>query len=875
MFSLSTEEEKKLRKTILPEGKNSAKIAFVGLFPSNVELAKGRPMMGPGGRVFNQCLAAADISRSTVQITNVLDFMPDNLATYFKQPKNKPAYITEEATPHIERLIRELTASQANVIVPLGEFPLQALTDKKNIGKMRGSVLPSSTLFGRKILPSLQPATVVYGNFMARYHITRDFETAKKQSLFPEIKLRPRNYIINPTSEQSLDYITDLHRKKISVSFDIEVVGNEVDCISFAPSPDEAISIPIAHYSLSNQVILWRAIAALLYDPNVIKIGQNLIFDTQFLLAHNGIRTRGEIWDTMIGHHILYPDFPKGLDFLVSYHCNGEPYYKDEGKTWRLKDFGYDWEQLWLYNAKDSALTYEVWSEIKDEILLPEWRVAYDRATALFDPLNFAMLKGVKSDEEYREQIKAKVERSIDETQAKLDKIVGSPLNVKSSPQCQAYFYGTLGNKAFTKYNKETKKSAQTTDAKAMAKLAVGTKDRPPIYEAELVLNIRSNRDRVSRNLNMKLGRDNRFRCVFNPRGTKTGRLSSSKDIDGVGGNLQNLPLYFRGFLIADEGKIIITIDKKQAEWVVSAFASGDENMIKIVQSGIDAHATSGSLICSLPIEYVFLEDSYTSKSRDSDEIEEARKLLDKEHPDWKRETLLEKYSGSWLPRRFSIRQLGKHSNHGWNYDMSSNRFMEEYETSFEEADLARKRYRYIAYPGIPAWHRKIQSILLGKLVDEGFEPRVLINPYGRRRVFYDELNDDTFREAYNFIPQSTVADNINDGITKTYFDEAEELRDYEFLIQCHDESVGQFPIANLRLLAACIFRQCKNLEHELEIEGRKFDILNEVTIGFNWRDTVKIKDISSAFAIERQLDQAIRDAREKQEKAKIETLAA
>ncbi len=206
---------------------------------------------------------------------------------------------------------------------------------------------------------------------------------------------------------------------------------------------------------------------------------------------------------------------------------------------------------------------------------------------------------------------------------------------------------------------------------------------------------------------------------------------------------------------------------------------------------------------------------------------------------------------------------------------MSANRFMEEYETSLEEADLARKRYRYIAYPGIPAWHRKIQSILKGNLVDEGFEPRVLINPYGRRRVFYDELDDDTFREAYNFIPQSTVADNINDGITKTYFDEAEELRDYEFLIQCHDESVGQFPINNLKLLAACIFRQCQNLEHELEIEGRKFDILNEVTIGFNWRDTVKIKDISSSFAIERQLGQAIRDAREKQEKAKIETLAA
>lgn len=875
MFTLSSKEQESLIKTVPPEGRKEAKIAFVGMAPSNVEVAKGRPFIGPAGRIFNQCLAAADISRSQTYITNVLDFQPEgnDLSKFFKQPKNKPAFITSEAEPHIERLKKELEESQANVIVPLGEFPLQCLIDKKGIGKLRGSILSSSLLPGRKLIPSLHPSTVQYGDFIARYHIKRDFENAKIQSEFPSIKLRPRNYIISPSAEQSLDYISDLHKKKIPVSFDIEVVGNEVDCISLAPSPDEAISIQTAHFSLTNQTMIWRLLGNLLYDKNIPKIGQNLIFDTQFLLAHNSIQTRGEIWDTMVGHHLLYPDFPKGLDFLVSYHCRGEPYYKDEGKTWKLKDVGPDWEQFWLYNAKDAALTYEVWNEIEEEIKSPEWLPIYKKAIDLFDPLNFAMLVGVNSDEGYRDQMRDKVNRQIEEIQVKLNNIVGSHLNVKSSPQCQAYFYGTLGNKAFTKYNKETKKSAQTTDAKAMAKLAVGTKDRPPIYEAELVLNIRKNRDLVSKFLNMKLDKDNRFRCVFNPRGTKTGRLSSSKNINEVGGNLQNLPRSFRGFLIADEGKILIAIDKKQAEWVVTAFASGDENMMKVVNSGIDAHATSGSLICALPMDYVFLEESYTEHSRDSDEIEEARKKMDKEHPDMARDIIKAKYSGSWLPRRFSIRQLGKHSNHGWNYDMTAIRFMEEYETSMAEAELAQKMYRHIAYPGIPKWHRKIKRILLGE--EEDFEPRVLINPYGRRRDFYGELNEDTFREAYNFIPQSTVADNINDGITKTYYDPAEELKEYEFLLQCHDESVGQFPSGNLRLLAACIYKQCQNLEKTLSIEGREFDIQNEVSIGFNWRDTVKIKDISSSLAIEKQLGQAIRDARKRQEDARKETLAA
>ncbi|KKK50008.1 hypothetical protein LCGC14_3129330, partial [marine sediment metagenome] len=59
---------------------------------------------------------------------------------------------------------------------------------------------------------------------------------------------------------------------------------------------------------------------------------------------------RGPLECTRVAHHILFPDFPAGLDFMVSFHCNGEPYYKDEGKQWKLAQIK-DWPQFWTYNC--------------------------------------------------------------------------------------------------------------------------------------------------------------------------------------------------------------------------------------------------------------------------------------------------------------------------------------------------------------------------------------------------------------------------------------------------------------------------------------------------------------------------------------------
>ena len=837
------------------EGEKTAKIAFIGMAPSYREVEKLRPFVGPAGFVFEQCLHAAGIARAECYITNVIKFQPEgnDLTKYF----SRKGEILPDALPIIESLKRELDEIDADVLVPLGNFPLKVLTGKDKITKMRGSILNSTLLPGRKVIPSIHPADIIYGGFISRYFIVEDFKRILRESEFSDIRLKDRKYIIRPSSDESISWLNS-HRYMPEYAFDIETVNNEVSCISFAPSDVEAISIPVDKYSPQKEAECWVHINKILNDPNTINIGQNLIFDTQFLLSHNKIQTRGKICDTMIAHHIIYPDFPKGLDFLVSMHCNGEPYYKDEGKTWREKDVP-DWDKFWLYNAKDSIYTYEVWKEIEPE-LDEGYRKSYDDTVKLFDSINFMVLHGIPKDEEMLEKTRRDVDREIDRLQIELNKLTGQPLKARSNKECKEYFYGKLGLAEMTRYDSAKKTSRVTVDEKALAALATGSKNRKPITEASLVLKIRKASNFKSKYLNILFDADDRFRCSYNLRGTPTGRLASSKTINGTGANHQNLPKRFKGFLIPDDGFIFIEWDKRQAEWVVVAYESGDASMINVIEEGLDAHAISGSMISGLPIEYVILENKYVEHTRDAEEVEVQRKKLDLEHPEWSRESLLKIYPNAFWPRAFSIRQMGKHSNHGWNYDMSAQRFASEYETTLEEAKLIDVLY-HKAYPGVKHNHKRI--------VEQLSKDRTLITAFERKRVFFEEWNDALFRKAYDYGPQSTVADNTNLGMRRIYSDDADFMKENRILLNGHDSVWSEYPFQDTHNLAKVIHRGIEHLHEDLKIEDREFYIRTDVKIGFNGKDMIELKEIESIESIQGELSHVIQEARSKADRSK------
>src|SRR5690606_18309749 len=270
------------------------------------------------------------------------------------------------------------------------------------------------------------------------------------------------------------------------------------------------------------------------------------------------------------------------------------------------------------YAALDAACTMEIHNGFWPA--LGRFQTAVDLTMRLFPVLMFMQTRGIKINRSALNETRKDVAEDIAKKQEELNLLCGRSLNVNSSKDCQSYFYSELGIKPYL--NKE---GNPTVDDKALQRLVRGTATRPGLRQAKLVQEIRGLQKLSGTYLNLEFDPDDRIRCSFNPRGTKFGRLSSSKTIFGTGTNFQNLPQDFKKFLVADEGYVFLEVDKRQAEWVVVAYATGDANMIAAVEQGIDVHTHTASLMFHADPELIKKEAKLVGHNTDADYIRELR----------------------------------------------------------------------------------------------------------------------------------------------------------------------------------------------------------------------------------------------------------
>ena len=318
------------RRIVPGFGSSTAKIAIVGEAPGSYEDMQLKPFVGPAGTVLENCLHAAGIIRSECYLTNVVKVRPRNniIDPYFSDTKGT---FTTEGMEWVNFLREELDAHGANVIVACGATAQAALTGTHKVMKYRGYLMESIGLSKpRKIIPTIHPAKALRGMYIYRHMIAADLKKAKVEAEFPEL-IRPERQLIYDfqTVTEVLEWLK-YYEESDRVAFDIEVLNYEISCISFASEEKIAISVPLTDkWTEEEEVLIWRALQRVLGNPNSTKVAQNAIFDIHFLLTRCGIEVRGPIEDTMIAHHIMYSELPKGLAFLVSVYGGAQAYYKD------------------------------------------------------------------------------------------------------------------------------------------------------------------------------------------------------------------------------------------------------------------------------------------------------------------------------------------------------------------------------------------------------------------------------------------------------------------------------------------------------------------------------------------------------------------
>lgn len=492
------------------------------------------------------------------------------------------------------------------------------------------------------------------------------------------------------------------------------------------------------------------------------------------------------------------------------------------------------------YNCIDCIVTDQLWSTIEPELDETGYRATYERTMNLFPALLYMSAKGFKVSNDRLQEERDRVVKKVADLQAALNALGGRPLNVGSSKDMQEFFYGTLGHKPYT----NVKSGKPTCDDKALSRLA-RKPDEKTRTAAKLVQELRNLNKLLTTYLNVTLDEDGRMRCSWNPRGTRFGRLSSSKTILGTGMNFQNIDPRFKGFLVADEGKVLIEMDKAQAEWVVSAYFFNEPSMIEVCQSGKDPHSMTAMKMTGLSFEMIQKEKKILDHATSPEEIYRLRMQHIPEIFD----------QANFVPRIFSCRQGAKKSNHGLNYVMSYRRFALENEMPETDAKMQVEMY-HRAYPMLKVgWDRYVAQPLR--------RDRVLTNLLGRKYRFIGPWTEDLFKEAVSFVPQSTVADVVNDAIIGA-FNDTERMAEFDLMTQTHDSICFQAP-RDAKIIADLMRKLKWWMEPTLEAHGRKFIIDTDAKIGSNWGSFNKEENPNGMYEINLRDDQTLEDQVEEQ----------
>jgi len=263
----------------------NAPIALVGEQPGVSELRARECFVGPAGRELNNILRTASIPRSSCYITNVIKDLNKPLKHYIEITKHG-VQVSSEGSQYISFLKEELEYVKPTVVVALGGVALYALCDRVGITKWRGSILESTLVKGLKVIPTFHPATVIppKNQYLNKHLIMFDLIRSRENAGDPKINLVSRNVVLRPSYYHCLELlekVSDLGHHGQIIDFDIEVVREELSCLSFAWSPTQSVCIPFTdgfndYFAIDQEETIMREITKILEDPTIAIRGQNI-----------------------------------------------------------------------------------------------------------------------------------------------------------------------------------------------------------------------------------------------------------------------------------------------------------------------------------------------------------------------------------------------------------------------------------------------------------------------------------------------------------------------------------------------------------------------------------------------------------------------
>lgn len=732
-----------LETAVLSSGPLDATVAFIGEGPGETEVRKRAPFVGKSGALHWECVNTYGLSSTNCYSTNVIKRQISMSGTEKHQvPK-------DEIEQWRHMLYWELSQlPNIKTLVLLGNYALEAITGNSGINNWRGSVV--DIILDERKMQAICLNNPAYPLREPKAKITYMMDC---QRISQVIKGTFQKYevdaIINPTFKEAMAYLRDLQRSNKPVSLDIEGLNDETACYGLANDAHRAICINLRddqknRYTVSQEYEILAAIQKLCDSHKII--AQNGGFDAYWCWLRDWLHIR--IWfDTLLGHHTLYPQLPHNLGFLTSQYTT-HPFYKDEGDYWKE---GGDINQFWTYNCKDSAVTYGIHERELTELKAQNLDKFFFGHVMHAQPhLVEATVHGVAVDKTIKSKVAELVNRDVVTMENEFHRLVHELTDddfYDPSPgswqQLQELFFKRLDLKGKDKTTNKTNRDHMLKNPKTSA------------LEKEMLvaLNAWKQEDKFRGTyINSKESKDGRFRCEYKQYGVSNapGRLSSAALINGEGGNMQNQPVRARGMFVADPSCVLIYFDLAQAEaQVVSFRANIDKWKQQFAQARrdgkYDCHRALASEMFKVPYDQVPIKD----------------------------------WDDDGKP---TIRYVAKRCRHGLNYRMERFRLSEVTGLPYYTASRAFSLYHQITPELVEWWDAEERTFR---------KTRTLYNALGRRFRVLQAIDDEVLKSIVAFYPQSTIGDKITETWYRSAEDDKWPTSDARIAIDVHDNLVA------------------------------------------------------------------------------------
>ena len=431
---------------------------------------------------------------------------------------------------------------------------------------------------------------------------------------------------INTKNYELIDNTNDLNRwiKKIYqrgyVAVDTETTGlNDmiVDLVGICLSVEigEACYIPLGHTNgeddlfggaslCSGQINLEEALTILrpvLQDSSIIKIGQNIKYDTKIFARYNVNLT--PVDDTMLlSYAINGGKHNHGMDYLSERYLDHKPIsiksLLGSGKSAITFD-KVPISDAVNYAAEDADITLRLWKLFKPMLHANSVTKVYEKLERPLIPVLAKMeMDGIKVDRNTLSRMSNNFAQSMSGLEAEIYDLAGQSFNVGSPKQ--------LGEILFDKLElpggKKGKTGAYGTGVDVLEDLASEGYELPvKVLDWRQMSKLKSTyTDALQGHINPNTGRVHTSYVIS---GASTGRLSSTDP------NLQNIPIRseagrkIREAFIAEEGNALLSLDYSQIELRILAHIAKINTLKQAFHEGQDIHALTASQMFNVPLE--------------------------------------------------------------------------------------------------------------------------------------------------------------------------------------------------------------------------------------------------------------------------------